>query len=146
MGSHRVGHNWSDLAAAAAATCFHQELPPRLKVNHPSTPARGQMCRVWPVVCQAERPPHPFLPQGPHFDPKSFSHQSAQLLQSPLWVSIRTSVSAIHSLCWWKARCGYTEQENTTTADLPYVEPPSIFYVYLRGLRICSFGFLTIKL
>ena len=23
MGSHRVGHDWRDLAAAAAAGCFH---------------------------------------------------------------------------------------------------------------------------
>lgn len=65
--------------------------------SEPHPPTRGQMCRVWPVVCQVERSPNPFLPQGPHFHPKSFSHQSAQLLQSPLQVSIHTSVSS-HTL------------------------------------------------
>ena len=105
-----VAQSWTRLKwLSSSSNLFSPRTTSQVESEAPPTPARGQMCRVWPVVCQAERPPHPFLPQGPHFDPKSFSHQSAQLLRSPLWVSICTSVSAIHSLCWWKARCGYTE-------------------------------------
>lgn len=48
-------------------------------------PPTCQVHRVWPAVCQAESPPIPLLPHsGPLTStPKSFSHQSAHLLQRP---------------------------------------------------------------
>ena len=34
MGSHRVGHNWSDLAAAAAATILIKKKKKRVDINY----------------------------------------------------------------------------------------------------------------
>ena len=38
MGSHRVGHDWSDLAAAAAATYLNSTLPSRADLSRPPIP------------------------------------------------------------------------------------------------------------
>ena len=78
MGSHRVGHNWNDLAAAAAAA--------GLPVHHP-LPEFTQTHIYW--VGDAIQPSHPLLSPPPP-SPNPSQHQS--LFQ---WVSSSHEVAKV---------------------------------------------------
>ena len=56
MGSHRVGHDWSDLAAVAAATCRNEKYEEALQYGERTWERRYKYCdlsvRVWPA-CHA---------------------------------------------------------------------------------------------
>ena len=49
LGSHRVGHNWSDLAAAAAAVLAYVQLSGSLSSNH--TGCFTFLCTQWASFC-----------------------------------------------------------------------------------------------
>ena len=72
MGLHRVGHNWSDLAAAAAASWFKPfKVWPNL--NHPGKAPQGIMCACVPqprTLCGGRHSDTPFLS---HFTFQSLS-------------------------------------------------------------------------
>ena len=85
MGSHRVGHNWNDLAAAAAAG---------LPVHHP-LPEFTQTHVYW--VGDAIQLSHPLL-SPPSPSPNPFQHQSFPMSQLFAWGGQSFGVAALASV------------------------------------------------
>lgn len=125
-------------------------------------PPTCQVHRVWLAVCRAESPPIRLLPHsGPLTStPKSFSHQSAHLLQRPfqrecLHLSFTCLCSQTHTnLADRKLNVSTVQsRKKTITADLSCIISPFgqraellhsvsfIIYFYLRGLSIGRFFF-----
>ena len=88
MGSHRVGHNWSDLAAAAAVPS--SGFPGRSAVNNPSA-----MQETWEMRVQS-------LGGGDRLDEKRATHSSVLAWRIP-WAE---EPGGLQSTGLPRVRCG----------------------------------------
>ena len=130
MGSHRVGHDWSNLAAAAISHCAYIWLPQWLSSKELVCNAGDTVWLLgWKISWRRKWQPTPlFLPGKSHGQRSLQVHGVANSL---IWLSTFTKVSLRAHMCACARMCTHTH----THTSLTFLKP--IIFWQALGLLPC---------